>query len=104
MASKSMTKTEVVSRLAEKCRLSKKQMSDVLEEIVHLAIDETRNRGAFVIPGIGKLFTEERKGRDGRNPRTQERIWIPDKTVVKFKVFEVCQNAVVPNENSPDTR
>lgn len=96
MAIKPMTKTQVISHLADKARLSKKAMAGILEEVVALAVKETKKNGQFVIPGIGKLVKSERKARKGRNPQTGEVINIPRKTVVKFRVAKACKDAVVP--------
>ncbi|MFQ5790837.1 MAG: HU family DNA-binding protein [Acidobacteriota bacterium] len=96
MAIKPMTKTQVISHLADKAQLSKKAMAGILEEVVALAVKETKKNGQFVIPGIGKLVKSERKARKGRNPQTGEVINIPRKTVVKFRVAKACKDAVVP--------
>jgi Bacterial DNA-binding protein len=38
------------------------------------------------LPGFGKLVKQKRKARTGFNPKTQQKIKIPAKTVVKFRV------------------
>jgi nucleoid DNA-binding protein len=37
------------------------------------------------LPGFGKLVKQKRKARVGFNPKTQQKIKIPAKTVVKFR-------------------
>jgi len=96
MANKAMTKTQVVSYMAEKSNISKKESAAILEELADLAVRETKRSGQFVIPGIGKLVKSHRKARKGRNPQTGEEIQIPAKTVVKFRVSKVCKDAVIP--------
>jgi DNA-binding protein HU-beta len=96
MATKAMTKTQIVSYIAEKGALSKKQAAGLLEEFASLAVRETKKSGQFVIPGIGKLVKSHRKARKGRNPQTGETINIPAKTVVKFRVAKACKDAIVP--------
>jgi len=96
MANKTMTKTQVVSYMAEKSNISKKESAAILEELADLAVKETKRAGQFVIPGIGKLVKSHRKARKGRNPQTGEEIQIPAKTVVKFRVSKVCKDAVIP--------
>lgn len=96
MANKAMSKTQIVSHLAETAQLPKKVAAGVVEELASLAVKETKRVGQFVIPGIGKLRKVQRKARKGRNPQTQEVINIPAKTVVRFRVAKACKDAVVP--------
>ena len=96
MAGKVMTKSQLVSRIAEGSGLTKAAASGILELISSIAITETKKNGQFVVPGIGKLVKSQRKARMGRNPQTGAAIKIPAKTVVKFRVAKACKDAVVP--------
>jgi DNA-binding protein HU-beta len=91
-----MTKTQVVSHLAEKAGIQKKVAAAVVAELIGLAIKETKTDGQFVIPGLGKAVKANRKARTGRNPQTGEAIKIPAKTVVKFRLAKAFKDAVVP--------
>ncbi len=91
-----MTKSQVVSHLAEKAGIQKKAAAAVLEELGSLATKQTKASGLFVIPGVGKAVKAHRKERKGRNPRTGEEIMIPAKTVVKFRLAKAFKDAVVP--------
>jgi DNA-binding protein HU-beta len=93
---KAMTKSQVVSHLADKAGIQKKQAATVLEEIANLATKECKSSGMFVIPGLGKAVKAHRKERMGRNPQTGEPIKIPAKTVVKFRLAKAFKDAVVP--------
>jgi DNA-binding protein HU-beta len=96
MATKPMTKTQIVAQMSETMQVPKKQAAAWLESIAALAVKETKRTGQFVIPGIGKLVKSLRQARKGRNPQTGEEIQIPKKTVVKFRVAKACKDAVVP--------
>jgi len=80
MANKAMTKTQIVSHIAERANITKKESAGILEELADLAVKETKRSGQFVIPGIGKLVKSNRKARKGRNPQTGEELQIPAKT------------------------
>jgi DNA-binding protein HU-beta len=60
-----------------------------------LAYKETKKTGEFVLPGFGKLVKQKRKARTGFNPKTQQKIKIPAKTVVKFRVAKAAKDAVL---------
>lgn len=91
-----MKKTEMLTALAETTGLTKKQVSEFLDALVDLSYKETKKRGAFSLPGLGKLVLKKRPKRKGRNPATGESIQIPAKTVVKFNLSKTCKDAIVP--------
>jgi hypothetical protein len=45
--------------------------------------------------GFGKLVKQKRKARTGFNPKTQQKIKIPAKTVVKFRVAKAVKDRVL---------
>ena len=97
MASKKpMTKTQLVSFLAEKFSLTKNSAKEILDELAKLAIAETKKTGSFTMPGIGKIVLSKRKARVGRNPQSGEPIKIPAKTVTKMRIAKAFKDAVVP--------
>lgn len=51
------------------------------------------SEGQAVFPGLGRLKMVTRPARKGHNPKTGAVIDIPEKTVVKFKVFPDALNA-----------
>ncbi len=95
-AKKVLTKGQVISHIAEKFEISKKTAASIIEEYAALAIEETKKKGAFVLPGIGKAVLVKRKARIGRNPQTGKEIKIPAKTVVKIRPAKVFKEAIVP--------
>ncbi len=96
VAKKVLTKGQVVSYFAEKFEISKKTATSIIEEYAVLAIAETKKKGAFVLPGIGKSVLVKRKARIGRNPQTGKEIKIPAKTVVKIRPTKAFKEAIVP--------
>jgi nucleoid DNA-binding protein len=56
---------------------------------------EIKKNGEFVLPGFGKLVKQKRKARTGFNPKTQQKIKIPAKTVVKFRVAKAAKDGVL---------
>jgi len=86
---KMMTKSQVAGYIAGKFNLTKKQGTQILEELANLAAKQARN--GFVFPGVGKLVVVKRKARMGRNPQTGEPIKIPAKTVLKFRIAKAMK-------------
>ena len=90
---KAMSKSQIATSIAEKTGISKRQATDVLEQIAQLAYKNAKN--TFTLPGLGKLVLVNRAARLGRNPATGEQIQIPAKRVVKFRVAKACKDAVL---------
>ena len=93
---KVLTKGQIVAYFAEKFEVSKKAAASMIEEMAALAVAETKKKGAFVLPGIGKSVLVKRKARMGRNPQTGKAIKIPAKTVVKIRPAKAFKEAIVP--------
>jgi DNA-binding protein HU-beta len=91
-----MTQTQIVKELAEATGIGNKVAKQFLEKFTEIAVRETKKKGVFVMPGIGRLVRVERKARTGRNPATGESIKIPAKKVVKFRIAKAVKDAIVP--------
>lgn len=96
-STKKMTQTELVKELAQKTGVTSKVAKQFLDTLAEIAVRETKKTGVFVLPGIGRLVKAQRKARTGRNPATGEKIKIPAKTVVRFRVAKALQEAIVPS-------
>ena len=95
MAAKALTKSEVINKLADATQTPRKTAILFLESLVGLAYAETKKKGEFVIPGIGKLVKQKRKARSGVNPKTGAKIKIAAKTVVKIRMAKAAKDAIL---------
>src|SRR5215218_8869475 len=91
-----MTQTQIIKELAETTGVGSKVAKQFLEKFAEVAVRETKKKGLFILPGIGRLVRQDRKARTGRNPATGESIKIPAKKVVKFRVAKAVKDAIVP--------
>lgn len=90
---KAMSKSAIISGMAEAAELSKKQAAAALDGLVSMAYKGAKF--GFTVPGLGKLVLVDRKARKGRNPATGEIIDIPAKRVVKFRVAKAAKDAIL---------
>src|SRR5450631_3508512 len=96
MAAKPLSKTKIVSHMAEKVGTPKKTAALFFEELFKLAVREAKGgAGKFVIPGIGRIVKAHRKARMGRNPQTGEAIKIKAKTVVRLRAAKALKDSVL---------
>jgi DNA-binding protein HU-beta len=90
-----MTKSELQVTLGASTETNKRTAGVFLDTLSALAHKEIKKNGEFVLPGFGKLVKQKRKARTGFNPKTQEKIKIPAKTVVKFRVAKAARDAIL---------
>jgi len=98
MANARMTQSQLIRQLAGRCKVSNKKAHQFLEELAQTALQETKRKGIFVIPGIGRLVKANRKARMGRNPATGQTIKIAAKTVVKFRVAKAAKDSIASSK------
>ena len=93
---KPMSKSKIVSHMADKLGTPKKVAAQFFEELFKLAVKEAKGAaGKFVIPNIGRAVKAHRKARMGRNPQTGEAIKIKAKTVVRLRAAKAFKDAIL---------
>lgn len=90
-----MTKSQLIANLAEATSLSKKEVSNFMDQLADVVYKEVKKTGECIVPGFGKLVKAKRKAREGRNPATGETIKIPAKTVVKFRLAKAVKDTIL---------
>jgi len=90
-----MTKAELQTALAEATQTDKKTAGIFLDTLSAIGYKAAKKNGEFVVPGFGKLVKQKRKARTGINPSTRQKIKIPAKTVVKFRVAKAAKDGVL---------
>lgn len=89
-----MNKTELVSAVAEKAEMTKKDAEKAINA-VFASIEEALARGDKVqLVGFGTFEVRDREARKGRNPQTGQEIEIPATRVPAFKAGKALRDAV----------
>jgi DNA-binding protein HU-beta len=89
-----MTKTDLISKLAESGNITKKQAEQMLTVLAE-AIKESLEKGERVLlSGIGSFSCVERKARTGRNPKTGATIKIPARKTARFSLSSTLADAL----------
>ncbi|HJW95333.1 MAG TPA: HU family DNA-binding protein [Thermoanaerobaculia bacterium] len=78
-------KSDVITAIAEKAGISKKEAAAAFDAFVSYVSDSCQRGERCSIPGLGSFAVSNRKAREGRNPRTKEKITIPASKNVRFK-------------------
>jgi len=70
-----MTKTELISQIADHSELKKSDVKGVLETLAIVGYKELKKNGSFLVPGFAKFVVIKKpatKARKGINPFTKE--------------------------------
>ena len=89
-----MNKAEFTAELADRCNITKKNAGEVFDQFIDI-IQETVTEGekvAFV--GFGSWEARLRKQREGRNPKTNEKMIIPATRVPVFTAGQPFKDVV----------
>ena len=89
-----MNKTELVTAMAEKAELSKKDAEKALTAFTNIVVDTLVDGNRVAITGFGTFEVVERAERQGRNPATGEAITIAASKSPKFKAGKALKEAV----------
>ncbi len=89
-----MTKAELISAIAEKTELSKKDSEKALNATVAVITDTLAKGDKIQLVGFGTFETRDRKAREGINPQTKKKIKIPATKVPAFKAGRALKDAV----------
>ena len=79
-------KADVINAIAEQAGISKKEAGAAFDAFVGYITEACQGDVRCAIPGLGSFGVTHRKAREGRNPRTNEKIktetWDPEPCVV----------------------
>ena len=89
-----MTKAELVEKLANKSKLSRKQAVDVINAMTQSISDSLAEGNKVEIRGFGSFRVRDRKARTAYNPRSRVEVEVPAKKVPFFTVGKDLRKVV----------
>ena len=97
-----MTKAEIVNRVAQQTGMSRKDAIEALEIFLGAVKDTLKDGDKISLVGFGTFYVKHKKARNGRNPRTGERIQIPPKMIATFKPGKAFRSLVNDGQDFDD--
>ena len=82
---RTITKRELVHRIAESVGVSKADARKVVQTFLDLIMEELGRGNRIEFRKFGVFEVRKRKPRIGQNPKTLEKVEVPGRRVVKFK-------------------
>lgn len=89
-----VTKKELVNRIAEKTGVTKVVTKDIIQSFLDEIIEELGRGNRLEFREFGVFEVKSRAPRRAQNPRTLEKVEVPAKKVVKFKVGRLMKERV----------
>lgn len=89
-----LNKPEFVSLLAERCEVSKREASEMYDDVFGTLSDIISSGEEVAIPDLGRVKITERAARVAHNPKTKDKIEVPAKKAPKFQFSKNIKEAV----------
>ncbi|SHE76934.1 DNA-binding protein HU-beta [Caldanaerobius fijiensis DSM 17918] len=89
-----MNKADIVSSMAEKSGLTKKDAEKALDAFIESVIETLEKGDKVQLVGFGTFEVRERAERKGINPQTKEEIIIPASKAPVFKAGKLLKERV----------
>ncbi len=80
-----MNKSELIKAVATEAGLTQTQASGALDAVINVVTNALKDGEQVAIAGFGTFLAKHREAREGRNPRTGEKVAIAAKTSASWK-------------------
>jgi integration host factor subunit beta len=89
-----ITKKELVNRIADSTRQTKVVVKDILQRFLDEIVTELAAGNRLEFREFGVFEVKDRAARRAQNPRTLQKVQVPAKRVVKFKVGRIMRERI----------
>ena len=98
-----MTKSQLIEAVASKLQnVSKKDVEIIVDTIFSSMTDALTRDERIEIRGFGSFVSKKRDAREGRNPKTGEKVYVPKKRTPFFTVGKEMKERVnAKKDNNP---
>jgi DNA-binding protein HU-beta len=93
-----MNKGELIDAIAPVANVTKKEADAILAALVDTIMAEVSQGKKVSLVGFGSFERRERQAREGRNPKTGEKMLIPATHVPAFSPGKLFKEKVAPDE------
>ncbi len=94
-----VTKKDLIDRIAESTGQKRSDVKKIVQAFLDEVIAELGRGNRLEFRDFGVFEIRDRKARTAQNPKTLERVKVPAKKVVKFKVGRQMQRSI---EDGPE--
>jgi len=80
-----VTKKEIVRTISEEIGLTQLQTKDIVQKTLNAIVEALVKERRIELRNFGVFEVKQRAARKARNPRTGDKVFVPEKFVVTFK-------------------
>ena len=99
-----VTKRELVQRIAEKTGVQQVSAKEIIQTFLDEIIVELANGNRLEFRDFGVFEPKTKARRLARNPRTGDKVEVPAKTTVKFKIGRLMKKRIQDKLESDEAR
>ena len=89
-----MTKADIIERVSEQTGFTKVETDYIFNTILETIKNSLENGDRIEIRGFGNFTVKHLPGKEARNPKTNEKVWVKERFIPKFKVSKLLINSV----------
>lgn len=89
-----ITKKDLIERITERTKLKRGDAKKAIQEFLDQVIVELKKGNRLEFRDFGVFEVKERAARLAQNPKTMQKVEVPAKRAVKFKVGRLMRESV----------
>lgn len=89
-----MTKAELIESIADSQEMSRRQVGEIIDMILEEITKDLQRGQKVALTPFGSFVVRARKKREGRNPKTGEKITIAARKVPAFQAGKALKDAI----------
>ncbi len=89
-----ITKKDLIERISERTKIRKSDSKRAVQEFLELIIQELKRGNRLEFRDFGVFEVKERAARIAQNPKTMQKVEVPARRAVRFKVGRLMRESV----------
>lgn len=89
-----ITKKDLVERISERTKIGRAEVKQSVQMFLDMVILELKKGNRLEFRDFGVFEVKERAARLAQNPKTMQKVQVPAKRAVKFKVGRLMRESV----------
>jgi integration host factor subunit beta len=90
-----VTKKELIDRIADSTQAKRVVVKRIVQSFLDEVVNELANDNRLEFRDFGVFETRTRAARDAQNPKTLQKVKVPSKRTVKFKMGRLLREKLV---------
>jgi nucleoid DNA-binding protein len=99
-----VTKKELIDRIADQTRSKRVTVKRIIQSFLDEIVEELGRGNRLEFRDFGVFESKQRAARTAQNPKTLERVQVPSKRTVKFKVGRLMKAKLQGDSQQPGAR